>query len=76
MLTNTKHSPSCNMAFGRKDANCPRCQELLKGAPAREGWQGKYFSRKAEQEALFRRSLATHNCKSARCAIVCTFGDW
>lgn len=36
--TKTAHKTDCKMAFGRKDATCPRCQEMLSGAPARRGW--------------------------------------
>lgn len=36
--TQTKHSEGCKKAFNRLDADCPRCRELLAGAPARRGW--------------------------------------
>jgi hypothetical protein len=41
-----KHSNQCKMAFGRKDKECPRCQELLNGAQPRSGWQKEYFEHK------------------------------
>ena len=34
----TTHKADCQMAFGRKDATCPRCQELLAGAKPRASW--------------------------------------
>lgn len=38
----TKHSKTCKMQFGRKDPTCPRCQELLEGAPPRKrAWRLK-----------------------------------
>jgi hypothetical protein len=40
-----KHSQECEMAFGRKDPKCPRCQELLNGAEKRDGWQAKYYDK-------------------------------
>jgi hypothetical protein len=40
-MSNTKHKSDCNMAFGRKDPSCPRCQELLNGATPRQGWGRK-----------------------------------
>jgi hypothetical protein len=77
MITATKHASNCKMAFGRKDKNCPRCQELLSGLPAREGWQTAHFAAKTHREQVSRDSLRTHNCKSAGChPMCCTFGDW
>ncbi len=72
----TKHKSDCNMAFGRKDPTCPRCQELLAGSPARSGWQKDYYSRKKRDEAMFTKALKEHNCQTANCGPVCTFGDW
>jgi hypothetical protein len=34
-MTITKHKDDCKMTFGRKDATCPRCAELLAGAAPR-----------------------------------------
>lgn len=74
---NTKHSNTCNAAFGRKDGTCPRCIELLNGAAPRAGWQKAYYSsNKARQDAQFIEALRTHDCKTARCSLICTFGDW
>ena len=36
----TTHSHDCRKAFGRFDASCPRCRELMAGAPRRQGWRG------------------------------------
>ena len=35
------HSKACKAAFGRFDTSCPRCLELLHGAPPRQGWKKK-----------------------------------
>lgn len=35
------HSETCRRVFSRLDADCPRCQELKAGSPAREGWGGR-----------------------------------
>lgn len=59
------------MVFGRKDPLCPRCQELLAGAPARR-WAG---AKRREVEARFARSVRDHRCAVAGCGPVCTFGD-
>ena len=67
-----KHSGQCKMTFGRKDARCPRCIELLNGAPAREGWHKDYYKMKAHEERL---DHIKHVCDS-RCGPVCTFGEW
>lgn len=45
----TKHSRSCQSAFGRRDWNCHRCVELLRGAAPRKGWQHEYFAKKLRQ---------------------------
>lgn len=39
-MCNTKHNDTCTMTFGRPSDhdNCPRCNELKAGAPARKGW--------------------------------------
>jgi len=55
-----KHSDECKMAFGRKDHNCPRCLELLAGAPSRSGWQKDHYSRKAREEESYRKAIAEH----------------
>lgn len=68
--TQTKHTHP--VVFGRREAGCPRCDELRAGAPVRR-WVGT--SRK-EDERRFARDLAAHDCKASRCAVVCTFGDW
>lgn len=71
-----KHSNECKMAFGRKDANCPRCQELLNGAKARAGWQSKYYAEQQQQLAAIRAHYNSHKHLSGACGPVCTFGDY
>ncbi len=66
-----KHSETCNMAFGRKDETCPRCQELIAGAKPRS-WGP---SRKM-QDARHAADIRAHDCAKSRCNVVCTFGDW
>jgi len=72
----TKHKPDCKMVFGKKDPSCPRCQELLNGAPPRDGWQKSYYRTKALNDAIWKKALAEHDCKKAGCMPICTFGDW
>ena len=76
MTTRTKHKTDCKMAFGRKDATCPRCIELLRGAKPRRGWQESYFSNKRHQEARRKESIKKHDCTNAGCGVVCTAFDW
>lgn len=64
----TKHSADCKMVFGRKDTNCPRCQELIAGDKPRTWSQSNDARRVAE--------IRNHNCSDSRCGVVCTFGDW
>ena len=69
----TKHSHDCKMAFGRKDPNCPRCQELLKGAAPRKGWN---ISNRRDEEARRICDIKNHDCEKSHCGPVCTYGDW
>jgi hypothetical protein len=67
----TKHSATCNMAFGRKDPTCPRCQELIAGSKPRSWNQAQ------RQSDDTRRCIEIRNHKcSGTCFPVCTFGDW
>jgi len=71
--TGTKHKNDCKMAFGRKDATCPRCQELLAGAaPIAQPW------RATKKEAEYARILEirNHSCIESKCGPVCTHGEW
>jgi hypothetical protein len=45
----SKHSRHCKAAFGRRDWNCHRCHELIRGGSARIGWQRPYFQRERNQ---------------------------
>lgn len=71
-MADTKHSPNCNRAWGRRDPGCPRCKELAAGAAPRTGWGDR---RRREQEQQI-REIRTHDCRAAGCGVVCTFGDW
>ncbi len=72
--TKTLHADACRMAFGRKDPNCPRCRELIAGAPARSGWNTR--NRRAESDAAKRSAIASHCCKRSGCGPICTAFDW
>lgn len=67
----TTHMAGCKMAFGRKDPNCPRCRELLNGAPPRQ-----WAPSRAQLDAQRCREIRNHNCTVSRCGPVCTYGDW
>jgi len=58
--------------WGHLTPGCARCDELAKGAPARQGWG----SQKRQEAARFTRDLKAHNCAVSGCGPVCTFGDW
>ena len=60
------------VVFGRREPGCPRCAELAAGAPARKGWG----SQRRTYEAASIAAIRAHNCKTAGCGPVCTFGDW
>lgn len=72
----TPHKHDCQMAFGRKDPSCPRCQELLAGASPR---QAPWFKRAAEQRQQtingIHAHFNSHKHMSGGCGPVCTYGD-
>ena len=70
------HSHQCKMVFGRKDAECPRCQELLNGTSvARKGWQAEYYANKKGEEEAKIESIRNHDCKKHGCLNVCVAFD-
>lgn len=71
----TAHKPDCQMAFGRKDPSCPRCQELLAGAqPIKWAWAEQ--AKKDRARAAF-APRTRHVCRPGSCSSVCcTHGDW
>ena len=71
----TKHSADCKMVFGRKDPNCPRCQELLNGAkPIR--WAPSRAQMDRQRCAEIHAHFQSHKHLSGGCGPVCTFGEW
>ncbi len=69
--------------FGRRAAGCPRCDELKAGAPARDGWQKRYFEKKNSDEQQYARTMENLRAKglcacgsSANHLSVCTAGQW
>jgi hypothetical protein len=73
----TKHT--CELeerAFGKRVPGCPRCAELASGAPARDGWQKPYFSKKKRDEKARSRAIREHDCKKHGCSVVCVAFDW
>lgn len=74
------HSHNCRMAFGRKDKTCPRCVEMMTGAPARSGWQNDYYKIKAQNDKIAADAIAHHfkTCKICNGVTsgVCTWGDY
>lgn len=72
---NTKHNHP--IIFGRREADCPRCDELKAGAPPRDGWQKNYYARRAQFDAQRNAAIKVHDF--AACAeknTVCTHFDW
>jgi len=72
---NTKHKPNCKMAFGHKDASCPRCQELLNGAEARTWNMSTNYQMThgvGPEYQRFRKELKDHDCVKSKCGPVCT----
>jgi hypothetical protein len=71
-MATTKHNHDA-LPFGRRLSvgQCPRCDELHSGAPARKGWGVR-----ARYEAGQLAAIKTHDCKAHGCGPVCVFGDW
>jgi len=78
-----KHKNDCEMSFGRKDPTCPRCQELLNGAPARAGWQKNYYAQKArektyaysyEKEYIKHKALQHRGMNAGGYCLDCSYG--
>ena len=72
------HSDGCKMSFGRKDARCPRCIELMAGSEPRARFGGRETRQQidARQCAEVREHFASHKHLSGGCGPVCTFGEW
>lgn len=72
-VKNVKHTCG-GPKFGRLApvGECPRCDQLHEGAPARAGWSDG----KRRAEASFLREVKNHDCKARGCGPVCTFGEW
>ena len=75
-MVGTKHKADCEMVFGRKDATCPRCVELLNGSPTRDGWQKKYFETKKREDETRIAAIRAHDCKRSGCMPVCVAFDY
>jgi hypothetical protein len=73
MSPKTAHRFDCRRVFSRYDRECPRCLELVNGAPARKGW-GPSQDQIRCQEINAHFSGTKH--LSGGCGIVCTFGEW
>ena len=73
MKTATHQTTDCGRGWGRKiNPDCPRCQELQAGAPARAGWG----DRTRQQETARIAAIRAHRCSPATCGPVCTRFDW
>lgn len=76
----TMHKGDCQRVWKRYDVTCPRCQELIAGAPARDGWQKEYYERNAREDAREAQAVRDHFTSqkhlSGGCGPVCTFGQW
>ena len=73
---NTTQHTCGGPVFGKKTIGCPRCDELIAGAPAvKWAWAETAKHRKAQQERTL-QEIRLHNCKTSRCGPVCTAFDW
>lgn len=72
--------------FGRKMPGCPRCDELLAGAPARQlpQWRQDLIEAaqsRRDEDARRAQEIKAHFAPGGpharkECGPVCTFGDW
>lgn len=72
------HSENCSMKFGRKDAQCPRCIELMSGSAPRARFGGRqtFAQRDAQACKEIAAHFTSHKHLSGGCGPVCTFGEW
>lgn len=68
----TKHTCG-GPVFGKKTPGCPRCDELLAGAPPVE-WRSSQRDFDRRRDAIERAN--PHNCTKSGCGPICTYGDW
>lgn len=61
--------------FGRKTPGCPRCDEMLAGAPAVR-WAPSRQRQDAMRCEEIRGHFASARHQSGGCGPVCTFGEW
>ncbi|MFJ2610257.1 hypothetical protein ACIO13_35650 [Streptomyces sp. NPDC087425] len=71
MTTSHSHGPN----FGRRVDGCPRCTELSAGAEP-VSWSRSRAQRDRDEDQRRARELREHDCRTAGCGVVCTFGDW
>lgn len=71
----TKHTCG-GPVFGRKTPGCPRCDEMLNGAPAVK-WDVSWRKENERREALYslQHRIECPIC-SGRTGGVCTWGEW
>lgn len=70
MSLTTRHTHT--VIFGRKVVDCPRCLELVAGAPPIR-WSVRHAM---ERNTQWVDALRRHRCAVSECGPVCTFGDW
>lgn len=68
---NLAHSQECKMIFGKKDPECPRCLEMINGAPARGSWHKEHFEKQAQEIRWLKQHQDNCTCKP-----LCTYGQW
>jgi len=72
------HSDGCRMSFGKKDAHCPRCIELMSGSAPRARFGGRMTRAERDVQACkeITAHFQSHKHLSGGCGVVCTFGEW
>ena len=72
------HSDDCCMSFGRKDADCPRCVDLIRGAKPRLRFGGRKTAAEIDAQRCveIKEHFASAKHLSGGCGSVCTFGEW
>ena len=74
-MNNTKHNHQ--VMFGRKEAGCPRCEELKAGAGPRQSWHARYFAQQRRDELQQLRAIAAHDFSACAAKnVVCTHFDY
>jgi hypothetical protein len=69
------HTCSHGGAFGRRDPQCERCQQLTEGINVATATGSKIAGMRRAEEIRI-KAIRAHQCSRSNCGPVCTAFDW